>query len=203
MSKRNFILLIIVLVLGLAAVFGFLYFRKSADKPEGGEEGTNFISQFNPFGTKPAPSAVTPPVDVSGYEPGAEETQKMNLAKVSSMPIAGLGVFAKERLKDVPIAPVTETPANISKNPAKPTPPPTEFVSALRYVDRATGNIYQTFADKIEERKFSTTVIPGVYEAYFGNRGESVVMRYLKKDERTIETFVGKLPKELLGGDST
>ena len=72
----------------------------------------------------------------------------------------------------------------------------------LRYVDKATGNIYQTFADKIDERKFSSSVIPRVYEAFFGNEGESVIMRYLKTDNRTIETFVGALPKEFLGSDS-
>jgi hypothetical protein len=74
---------------------------------------------------------------------------------------------------------------------------------ALRYVDRATGNIYETFADKIEEKKFSTTVIPKVYEAYWGNGGNSVIMRYLKDDEKTIETFAGNLPKEYLGADTT
>jgi peptidoglycan hydrolase-like protein with peptidoglycan-binding domain len=84
-----------------------------------------------------------------------------------------------------------------------PTPPPTEFMPSLRYVARADGNIYQTFADKIEERKFSVTVIPKIYEAFFGNKGESVIMRYLKGDGKTIETFVGNLPKELLGGDTT
>ena len=84
-----------------------------------------------------------------------------------------------------------------------------EFSPALRYVNKATGNIYQTFADKIDERKFSSTTIPKVYEALFGNKGESVIMRYLKTDPRqgeagnqTIETFVGTLPKEYLGADS-
>ena len=47
------------------------------------------------------------------------------------------------------------------------------------------------------------TVIPKVYEAYFGNHGQSVIMRYLKANGKTIETFVGTLPKELLGGDTT
>ena len=74
---------------------------------------------------------------------------------------------------------------------------------ALRYVARATGNIYETFADKIEEQKFSGTVIPQIYEALFGNKGQSVIMRYLKGDGRTIETFVSNLPKELLGADTT
>ncbi len=74
-------------------------------------------------------------------------------------------------------------------------------MSALRYVDKANGNIYQTFADKIEERRFSTTIVPKVHEAYFGSRGETVIMRYLKEDGETIQTFVGSLPKEMLGGD--
>jgi hypothetical protein len=91
---------------------------------------------------------------------------------------------------------------NQNTNSSEPTPPPTEFVPALRYVDRATGNIYQTFADKIEERRFTDTVIPKVYEALFGSNGESVVMRYLKADGRTIQTFLSNLPKEYLGGDT-
>ncbi len=213
MSKRNFILLIIILGLTVAGVFGFLYLRTSTTVPTDTSEGTNFISQFNPFGTnKPKPTVVTPPTDVSNYvAPASKEIPIAKLVKVSNMPVAGFTVFTKERLKDVPIVvapiiPATETEAvGVKKKivQTKPTPPLTEFMPALRYVDKATGNIYQTFADKIEERKFSGTIIPKVYEAYFGNRGESVVMRYLKGDERTIETFVGSLPKELLGGDTT
>ncbi len=209
MSKRNFILLIITLVIATIAVLGFLYFRKGTTDTTGDTGGTNFFAQFNPFGNnKPTPPVVTPPVDVSGYQPPVEMPD-LELKKVSSMPIAGFTVFMKERLKEVPVVvpvtPPTETPPTISikKTAAKPTPPPTEFVPALRYVDKATGNVYQTFVDKIEERKFSTTTIPKVHEAYFGNRGQSVIMRYLKADERTIETFVGALPKEILGGDST
>src|SRR6185503_2452748 len=57
--------------------------------------------------------------------------------------------------------------------------------------------------DKIEERKFSGTTIPKVYEAGFGNKGDAVIMRYLKSDAKTIQTFWGVLPKELVGGDST
>ena len=69
----------------------------------------------------------------------------------------------------------------------------------MRYVDRATGNIYETFADKIIEQKYSATTIPKVYEAFFGNKENSVIMRYLKTDERTIESFVGNIPQEYLG----
>ncbi len=177
MPKRNFILLIIILGLVIIAVFGFLYFQKEPSVPEDSSVGTNFISQFNPFATKPKLPAVTPPADISNQPPS--ETTETKLIKVSNMPVAGFTVFTKERLKDKG----------------------TEFAPALRYVEKASGNIYQTFVDKIEERKFSKTIILKIYDAYFGNRGESVVMRYLKENGKTIETFAGTLPKELLGGE--
>jgi peptidoglycan hydrolase-like protein with peptidoglycan-binding domain len=280
MSKRNVILLIIILIIATIFVFGFLYFRQGTETP-GDSTGTNFFSQFNPFGSgTPRPGTETPPTDVSGYEPPTE-TSKLQLRKISSMPIAGFAVYQKERLKDVPLVeiPVVEpslgTPYDFGTNTIKngstgegvkelqrflnttlkinlelsgkvdtetinaiktwqtdneitsdgvvgpktkiamyasvnqntgttePTPPPTEFAPALRYVDRANGNIYQTFADKVDERKFSDTVVPKVYEAFFGNKGDSVVMRYLKADGKTIESFVGTLPKEFLGADTT
>ena len=212
MSKRNFILLIIVLGIVAISIVGFLYFNQGT--PTGEEStGTNFISHFNPFGTgKPATSSndSNSPVDVSGYQPPVDtQVPNSGFTKISSMPIAGFTLFMKERLKEIPPPTVvtdtttTTSPATTPKKTTKPTPPPTEFALALRYVEKATGNIYQTFVDKISERKFSGTLIPKVYDAYFGNSGQSVTMRYLKPDGKTIETFVGNLPKEVLGGDTT
>lgn len=192
MSKRNFILLIIILTITTLVVFGVLYFQKAPTTPTGDTSGTNFFSQFNPFGTgKPKPTTTQPTVDVSGYVPPDSSTE--TLSKVSSMPVAGFAIFSKERLKEVATAEV---------DPKKVTPPQTEFVPALRYVAKENGNIYQTFADKINERKFSTTIIPRVYDAYFGSNAGLVIMRYLKQNDRIIETFMGSLPKELLGVES-
>ncbi len=213
----------------MAIFFGY-QFLVNKNTPTGTGESTNFIAQFLPFGKSvKKDSPTTPPADVSGFVPESTQTEeiiKVNLIKVSSMPIAGFTVFQKERFKEMPIIIPVETvpllmeegvgggdnlpPPRPSGTPTQkggekkivPTAPLTEFVPALRYVARVDGNIYQTFADKIEERKFSTTIIPKVYEAYLGNNGESVIMRYLKSDEKTIETFVGTLPKEILGGDT-
>lgn len=199
MQKRNFILLIIILTLLVISFFGFLYFRQGyvGQVEDPGE--TNFLSQFNPFGGLTGigqPDGEENPGDISNETPGENEPA-LAVTKVSSVPVAGYTVFMKERFKDVAPAPEIET-----STPAKPLPPATESVPALRYVDRATGNIFQTFADKIDERKFSSTLIPKVYEAFFGNKGEAVLMRYAKGDNKTIETFVGILPQEVLGGDS-
>ncbi|MFZ2072435.1 MAG: hypothetical protein WAV10_02020, partial [Minisyncoccia bacterium] len=222
MSKRNLIILIIILITVVAVLFGFSYFSNiNTTGTTGQTQGINFISQFFPSSKNvTSTSETTAPADVSGFTPNTTtEISKSKLNKVSSIPIAGYGVFMKERFKEVPIViPVdsvnssqttTSTEATgtdtttIKTSTEKPTPPPTELVPALRYVSKTTGNIYQTFADKIDERKFSGTIVPVVYEAFFGNNGESVIMRYLKTDNRTIETFIGTLPKETLGADTT
>jgi hypothetical protein len=218
MSKRNFTLLIIVLIIVLAAIFGFLFFNKTSTNTTGTTTtGTNFFSQFNPFAStkKTTTPTTTTPVNVSGYQPPVAENVK--LKKVSSMPIAGYTVFGEERLKVVEVASApllgggggegstqtNLTPALPKGKGVKPVAPLTELVSALRYVARATGNIYETFADNISEKQFSSTVIPKVYDAYLGNKGQSVAMRYLQADGKTIETFLGILPKEPLGGNTS
>ncbi len=199
MSKRNIILFIIILVVIIVGVFGFLYFFQPKDQNGGTVTGTNFFANFLPFGksktTTPNP---TPPSDVSGYVGAGDNSASYGkFKKISSFPVAGYGVFMKERFKAEEALP---SPAGESK--ASSAIPPTEFAPALRYVNKSNGNIYQTFADKIDERKFSNTVVPKVHEAYFGNKGDSVIMRYLKDDNKTIETYVGMLQKEYLGADS-
>ena len=200
MSKRNLILIVIVLMVIVAGAFVFFYFYQPEEQTVDGTEDTNFFANFLPFGKSKTttPTDTTPPIDVSGFEPTPEEEiQNVNLKKVSSFPVAGFGVFMKERYKEV-----SEEEGNLTPPAKGDSWGLTEFVPMLRYIDKATGNIYQTFADKIDERKFSSSIIPRVYEAYFGNMGESVIMRYLKTDNRTIETFVSILPKEFLGSDS-
>jgi len=192
MSNRNFILLIIVLIITtLGVLYYFLSYKPQ--NPTNGGEGTNFLSEFNPFG---GTTTQKKPTEEPTYStPEVVEVTGTKFKKVSTMPIAGYGTFKKERYTKTGAVPETETD--------KPTPPAAEFMTALRYVTRADGNIYQTFADDIDERKFSNTTIPKVYEAYFGNKGETVVIRNLQSDEMTIDTFIGNLPKEVLGADST
>ncbi len=205
MSKRNFILLIIIIGLALIILLGFFYFSQPAGTPGDDGGGTNFFSNLNPFRRNPTPGSpvVNPPTNTGEGILGGDRIVP-KLIKVSSMSVGGYAPFMKERYKEVPV--VTPPPESTTPPVAttvKPTPPVTEFATALRYVERSTGNIFQTFADKIDERKFSSTLIPAIYETFFGNRGGSVLVRYLKADDTTTETFFGNLPKELLGGDTT
>lgn len=221
MQKRNFILLIASLVMIVFVTFMvFLYTSPKTNTNKGDNEGspiTNFFANFLPFGdNKNSSNTEEGVVDISNDNNDIQVSQG-SLNKISSMPVAGYGIFMKERFKEVPVVipqptiptETTTTTEQIKTDNTKkttkvekPTPPPTEFVSAVRYVEKANGNIYQTFADKIDERKFTNTVIPRVHEAFFGKDGESVIMRYLKEDVNVIQTYLGALPKEILGADT-
>jgi len=215
MSKRNLKLLIMLIVIIIGVVLSYLFLgNKPTDKTnDGADGGSNFFADLLNFGKndKPGDTNTNPPTDISDYTPPEEVVmQKMKLVKISSMPIAGYSVFNKERFEYVPdIIPPTTTPENevtpfeeITKK-IKPTAPNTEFIPVLRYVEKTTGNIYQTFIDTINERKFSDTLVPGVHEAYFGDNGGAVVMRYLKSDNSTVASWRGDVPKDVLGSDST
>jgi len=189
MSRRNKTLLIILII--LLGVMAFFWLTRNEPAPAPGEEGvTNFWQQFNPFRS----DAPTPPAPPGEESPPTSDIPPLTsqFRRVSSMPVAGYAVFQRERYKVVEEGTTTT-----------PSAPEVEIAPALRYVARVTGNIYQTFADTIDERRFTNTLVPRVYEAFFGNKAEAVVMRRLKENGKTIETFVGSLPKEVLGGDAS
>src|SRR3989344_3082592 len=107
MSKRNFILLIIILIIITVAAFWYFDFFKPAVPGETTEGGTNFLSRFNPFGkSSPPPTGGPIPTPTPGSEPPIP-TSELKLKKVSSMPVAGFGVFQKERFKEIVANPAT------------------------------------------------------------------------------------------------
>jgi hypothetical protein len=197
MSKRNFILLVVGLLIIFSGILGYWYLA-AQKTPAIPEETPSFLSKFNPFKPNPLPSPSTPNTTLpdEGDTTQGSASPYTVLTKISSAPVAGYGIFNKERLITLDALPEATTP--VSKTPLAPK---TEIVPAFRFIDRATGNIFESFADKIDVRQFSNTSIPKVHEAFLGNNGGSVIMRYLKSDNDTIETFLGTLPKEVLGGD--
>lgn len=201
MSKRNIIIFITILILVVGAVLGFLYLR--AQKDGGEEPDPNFLVKFNPFkrNTGDAPSGGDKTQNEENDAPTVIGPET-NLRMISSMPIAGFGIFSKERITDVLFNPNSSDNSTTTGSEGAPASVATEFAPAVRYVERATGNIYQSFVDQIAEQKFSKTLVPKVQEAFFGKNAESVIMRSLRFDERTIVSFAGNLPKELLNETS-
>ncbi len=71
-------------------------------------------------------------------------------------------------------------------------PVKTETVPLIRYVDSASGFVYDKAFRKTEEAvKRTSNLIPGVVEAFFNDSASTIVMRYLK--DRIIQTYVARL----------
>lgn len=81
-------------------------------------------------------------------------------------------------------------------------PPETVRKAVARFVEKKSGNVYDVFADTLESKRLTNTTIPHIAEAFFVNDASNVILRYLRDDNRTIETFLGKLPIEKWGAEA-
>ncbi|MCX6753140.1 MAG: hypothetical protein NTW62_02235 [Candidatus Nomurabacteria bacterium] len=218
MQKRNVILLIITLGAITLGFFIYLYMFPSTKPLTQNTDSGSF--NFFPFGSTPKKGTTDNPANISGIITNNPLTDNpvvnnAKIKKISSFPVAGYGIYNKQIFQNIPLETPSSTPMidqtatstpkkAVAKTPAvKPTPPPTILVTTVRYVNKETGNIYQTPADNISETKYTATIIPKIYESFFANNSGQVIMRYLKEDYKTIETYLGTLPVEVLGGDST
>lgn len=167
---------------------------------------------FFPFTKTPAVTVPEKPVDISGTGvepiPTVTEQNTAIIKKISTFPVSGFGTFSREVFTQIPVSAPENTTTDIPQNttdtktPVKPTPPSTEFISSIRYANKADGNIYQAEISEANQRKFTSTIIPKIYEAFFTKKPNAVALRYLKEDNQTIQTFLGTLPEDLLGADS-
>ncbi|OGZ06200.1 MAG: hypothetical protein A2845_00110 [Candidatus Lloydbacteria bacterium RIFCSPHIGHO2_01_FULL_49_22] len=68
-------------------------------------------------------------------------------------------------------------------------------ITYVRYVLRENGNIHEVDPSTGTDRQITNTTIPRVYEAFFGNNGNTIIMRYLKRvlNNDVIVTYLGNL----------
>lgn len=68
----------------------------------------------------------------------------------------------------------------------------TDNVTVVRYIERELGNIFDYKIGGKSER-ISIDTIPRIHEAFWGDRGTSLVIRYLDRDGLTITTYKARL----------
>lgn len=128
----------------------------------------------NPFGANDSSSTTTQasPVQTtatetstadSGANPSAKIFSNQNLRQISSVPVSG-AVFVK------------------NKN-----------IQSVRFIERATGRVYETSLPSFETKRLTNTTIPKIYEAYWTEAGNSFVGRYLSDDNETVKNFSAKI----------
>jgi len=200
MSKKFTAILIIIIILAALAGLYLYFFQKKPTVAPGEELG---FQEFNPLGGgvtgAPREGGVTATEEGIGKEVvtlgenGAEAEVISKPVQVSSINVAGFGIFKKIRNK---------IPEVINPKTKKPE---TEEVAFIRYAERGTGNIFERVLNgnnTLEpEKRIAIANIPATYDAYFTNNGNNVFIRYAKEDTAsatgfTIETFNGIVPAD-------
>jgi len=72
--------------------------------------------------------------------------------------------------------------------------------TTVRFMERATGNIYDIDPFTLEKERVTNTTIPKVHEALWGEGGKVVLVRYLGEDLETIETFSARVRTNEVSG---
>lgn len=160
MSKKTFVLFILLL-LGIIALVGWLLFFRGTDTVTPGTTGQG--TDLFPFGsgsTGGNGATTTPGGTGTNEEEPVSSTEKLpRLRQLWKDPTAGATFF-----------------------------PGSGTTTAIRFVDRATGHIYEAPIDALGNSKLSNVTIPQIHEALWAENGNELVFRYLK-NSTTIQSF--------------
>jgi hypothetical protein len=183
MPRKTKIIFISVFIFVGVILLGIYFYNKSKNTTRTGGE-TSFYQKFNPFGTSKN-------VNNEGDTNTDENTNTQNNIVKNSPKLHKLTDFAVSGatfLEDERTLPVKESTAETTK-----IEPTTEIVPSLRYVERATGHIYQMYLDNKVTGKISNSTILSVYETIFNSKANSMIYRYVASDDKTITSFITSL----------
>ena len=172
-SVRTTLLIIFILFFGVG---GYLYYKNSTSTAP---PITVRLNSIFPLGKERAD--ITEEVttedgfltDTPGIVVGEGSTSEEGQV-ISSVPVAGFTVRTK----------------------IEPNTPP---VDVIRYVRRENGFVYEKVGTDAT-LQVSNVRIPDIYEAIFAEGGMSVLLRFLKNDQRTIATYYIPIPEETAAG---
>jgi len=172
MKKRNLIILVVLslVIIGLAA-FYFLYYAPN-QASLGGDE-LSIDDPLFPFGDigdvgDQTPGGIGEEADTGGRDQdpdqrAGDEIFVPSFREISSRPSTA-GAFVER-----------------------------DGELFIRYIERETGHIFETSVGSFTRERLTNTTIPRVYEALWSRDGESVILRYLGEDDKTIQSFSGKI----------
>jgi hypothetical protein len=183
---KKFLKLLAVLLVAIF-VFGiYLYFTRNSGQPDG---QPNRPFSFFPFGEPSevnVPSVTPEPADPTDNQTETPTAVEPRIKQLSDKAVAGASIF-------------TET-FEIEQSGTS-TEPETETVVFARFIQKEDGAIFDVNTQTSNTAQVSDTVIPRIYEAFFGGENlNSVILRYLKGDNETIETFGGEISQGKLSG---
>jgi hypothetical protein len=197
MSRKNtFLIILIVVSLLIGGLTGFYFYSKNKNQTStilGKETSGRSFGGYNP-NSKNTSSNQTDTLIIKNKPITPEKI--LRLRKISSEPVAGAGFVSvalyASSTKNIEPEDTSVTSAKVSK------PAPLKLIGyreTIRFMERATGHIYETSTSTLEKTRISNTTLPKIYEALFVEDGESVILRDLVGSTDTIRTRYGILAR--------
>ena len=202
MPQKTKIIFITVFLLVGAIMLGIYFYNKSRGVTT--DPNATIYQKFNPFGTSTKnPTTTSPGTSTVTEEPTTVTVngQTSRFHKLTDFAVSGATFF--EEIKTLPqteTQPVIETTTATKNtlNKLKTVEPTYKVIPSLRFVEKATGHIYQMTISNRMQGKISNSTIPGVYETIFNNNADSIIYRYPSSDNKSITSFLS-----FIGGKSS
>ncbi len=186
-------ILLIAIVIIVVASGGWYWYAKSHQTAPGVPSITNF-SAFFPVGDPVEP---TLPDGVLPQPTSPDETigttTPSPFTQLSPHAVAGFGAFTRQVTVTVPPDPSI---------PKSKSTKQTLIQHVLRYVSRGNGYVYE-IEDGSIPLQISNVYIPNIYEVLFGDKFATVLLRFLRPDQRTIATYSVPIPPANTDGTRT
>ncbi len=171
-KKKKILYILLAILIIILIIVGLLLFLKK-------DTAVDVYNEFPFFGFGGGAGGGTISDDSEPIEKEDEFTTTPFpiLRQISFTPTAGATIVKKEEETTIGTSTVTNT------------------VYSARYMERATGHIYEIRLDRPDEpKRISNTTIPKVHNAIWGKDGKSIIARYLDdSDSSTIKTYYAKL----------
>lgn len=185
MSRKTILILLGVLVIALGA-WVFVQSRKASTGTGDASSGSSIFSQLFPFGSSPQNSSDGTDSDTTTSPSGDTDTPAANarFVEIAHNPTAGFIAV---------VPPPAPKPTKVSaSSPGVDSDVEAQYPT-VRYAEAGTGYIYDANAKGQNVTKVSGTVIARTAQAYFGDNGASVILRYIKTDNKTVATYLGHI----------
>jgi hypothetical protein len=185
MKRALVIVSLIIILIGLAVGLYFLFFTPSAHLTVGTGNA------FSDTGSGSTASEALPPAQVLG---NAGTEVATNLVKITAGPVsAGVAVFD--------IEPTSTTTASSTPNGTSSTTVASSNGDIdVRYIDRASGNVYDYLAMARSLVRISNKTLPGIQEASWLPDGSTAFVRFLAPVQGTEQVDTYALPSNGNGG---
>lgn len=168
MSKKRILTIIIILFLVGAGFLAYNFFFKTPS-----EEGKTSNLPNNPFGNFfPTENVNTNTQNTGDGDIAPTEQAITKLRVISNVPVAGASIFERAASSTISNSTSTET--------------------VYRYVERATGHVYEMLTTEREARRISNTTIPKIYKAQFLNNKNQIAFQFLDRGEN-IDTYIAEI----------